>query len=374
MIYTVFSTTADAAMQWKAELLEYSWGRINQPGELVRLVAHAPQDRLPRHRLARVASTMSWSPHPYTGDSYAPYNTAAALLEWLFTERIDGTVLLVEPGCVFRAAVATEVGPGQAQGTAWRGLAHTGTGPFGLDPSLAFLDRFCVNRTLEIPRVTLPVLIHAGDLRRLAARWLELMSLIREEMAVSTGSRPDDAAEIAYAVAAAEAGVAHTIADLGGDTGASPSRVPLLEYKRPIESENGDIAWDERAYQPWTAVDPQGAAQGSAREFLALLEEHITRRANGGDLAFLRPRRRPGVRVGRILDRILLEIPGRADTCSLNPSAAAIWELCDGARSLADVGRELEQRFQLAPGTLGADIQSVIDHLESVGALDLASA
>jgi hypothetical protein len=310
MIHTVFCTNADGTMQWQAEFLEYSWGRVNQPGELVRLVARAPQERLPRHRLARVASSMSWSPHPYTGDSYAPYNTAAALLEWMFTERIDGTILLVEPNCAFRAALATEVGPGQAQATAWRDFAHAGTGPFGLDPSLAFLDRFCVNRTLEIPRVTLPVLIHASDLRRLTARWLELMSLIREEMALSAGHRPDDAAEIAYAVAAAEAGVAHAITDLGADAGAGPRTSPLLRYSRRIESANGDIAWDESAYQAWTAVDPQRAAPGSGREFLALLDEFITRRAAGGYLALLRPVRRPGVRVGRVLDRILLEILG----------------------------------------------------------------
>jgi hypothetical protein len=243
-----------------------------------------------------------------------------------------------------------------------------------LGPSLALLDRFCVDRTLEPPRVTLPLLIHASDLRRLAARWLELTSIIREETATGAQGRFADAAAIAYAVAAAEAGVAHTIADLGVDTGAGSSRSPLLAYDRPIGSETGDLVWDMRAYRAWTAVDPQRAAPGTGREFLTVLAEYIARRATGGELAFLRPRRRPGVRVGRVLDCTLLEIPGRPDTFSLNPSAAAIWELCDGARSLADLGSELEQRFQLPPGALGADIQSVIDRLESVGALDLEPA
>jgi hypothetical protein len=368
VIHTVFITTANDPMQWQSELLEYSWGRVRQPGELVRLVAVGSAERLPRHRLARVVGTMRWSPHPYTGDPYPAYDKPASLLEWLFTERIDGTILLVEPTCVFRAAVPTEVEPGQAQATAWPGFPHAGSGPFGLGPSLEFLDRFCVDRTLAPPRVRLPLLIHASDLRKLAARWLELTSILREEMA--TGEH----AAIAYTIAAVEAAVPHSIADLGVDIGADPSRAPLLEYSRSIESEKGEPVWDMQAYRAWTAVDPQRAAPGTGREFLTALAEYVARRATGGELAFLRPRRRPGVRVGRVLDRTLLEIPGRADTFSLNPSAAAIWELCDGARSLADVGSELEQRFQLPPGALGADIQAVIDRLEGVGALDLEPA
>ena len=39
MIYTVFSTTDSPYMQWQSELLEYSWKKVGQPGELIRLVA-----------------------------------------------------------------------------------------------------------------------------------------------------------------------------------------------------------------------------------------------------------------------------------------------------------------------------------------------
>jgi hypothetical protein len=368
VIFTVFSTTAN---EWQAELLEYSWGRVKQPGELVRLVGIGPHEPLPRHRLARVTGTLCWSPHPYTGDVYPPYSKAAAVLEWLFTERIEGTILLVEPDCVFRAPVAHEVAPGEAQATAWPGLPRTEEGPFGLGPSFAFLERFCVNRALELPRVTRPVLIHSSDLRKLAARWLELMSIIRVETAHSMPGGLGAADEIAYAVAAAEADIPHAITQLGVDTSARHSTAPLLHYRRPIESTRGQVVWDQRVYRSWDRVDPQGAAPGTGRDFLAVLEEYVARRAEGGELAFLRPRRRTGVRVGRVLDQTVLEIPGRSDTLSLNPSAAAIWDLCDGARGLADLTRELATRFQLPPDDMRPDVQSVIERLERVGALDL---
>ena len=371
MIFTVFSTTANEAMQWQSEILEYSWGRVRQPGELVRLVGIGPHEPLPRHWLARVTGTLCWSPHPYTGDVYPPYNKAASLLEWLFVEHIEGTILLVEPDCVFRAAVAQEVGPGEARAAAWPGLPRLGEGPFGLGPSFAFLERFCVKRELELPRVTFPVLIHSSDLRKLAARWLELMSIIRVETAQSTHGSLGDADGIAYAVAAAEADIPHAITDLGVEPSARCSQAPLLHYSQPIESERAEVVWDKRTYRSWDRVDPRCAAPGMGRDFLALLEEYVARRAEGGELAFLRPQRRTGVRVGRVLDQTVLEIPGRSDTLSLNPSAAAIWELCDGARGLADLTRELATRFQVTPDNMRSDVQSVIERLESVGALDL---
>ncbi len=371
MIFTVFSTAANRARQWQADLLEYSWGRVRQPGELVRLVALAPHESLPRHRLARVTRTLCWSPHPYTGDVYPPYSIAASLLEWLFAERISGTILLIGPDCVFRAAVAQEVEPGAARATPWSGLPHKGNGPFGIGPEFAFLERFCVNRALELPRVGFPLLIHSSDLRKLAARWLELMSIIRAETASHVHGSLGEADQIAYAVAAAEADIPHAIAELGVDTATRDIEAPVLDYSRPIESTRGEVVWDKRLYQGWDRVDPLRAAPGSGRDFLTMLEEYVARRAAGGELAFLRPRPRAGVRVGRVLDQTVLEVPGRSDTLSLNPSAAAIWELCDGARGLADLACELATRFQMAPEDMRSDVQAVIERLESVGALDL---
>ena len=60
-----------------------------------------------------------------------------------------------------------------------------------------------------------------------------------------------------------------------------------------------------------------------------------------------------------------------SDTLSLNASGAYIWELCDGARSLAEITHDLEARFGMPPGSVHDDVRSVIDRLENVGALEL---
>lgn len=373
MIYTVFCTSGDGEMQWQAELLEYSWGRARQPGELVRLVAARPGDQVPGHRLARVVQTQCWSPHPYTGDLYSPYHKAAALLEWLFTERIDGTILMLDPNSAFRAPVASEVKRGQAWATAWPELPR-GDGPFGLGAGFEFLHGVCVDRTLELPAVTLPVLIHSTDLRKITARWLELMSIIRAETAASEQGPLFNADAIAYVIAVAEAGLRHTVSDLGVRTNEPESLASIIDYRHPITSTDGECVWSLNTHRNLDPVPAERAQAGTGREFLTLLAELHKRRAQGLELALLKPRRHNGVREGKILGSMFLEIPGRADTVSLNTSGAAIWEVCDGTRSLDEINDELETRFEMPPGSLRADIEVVIKRLEGIGALRLEPA
>ena len=361
MIYSVFCAGAGGEAPWRSQLLGYSWGRARQPGELVHLRAQGTPAAPPSHPLARVMETERWSPHPYTGDPYPPYQNAAALLEWLFVERIEGTVLVLEPTSAFLAPVSDEVRPGQARGTAWTELPR-GDGPFGLGPGFDFLQGVCVDRTLALAAVRLPVLIHSTELRRLVARWLELMSIIRAETAGACA----DADKIAYAIAAAEARVAHATAELG-----------LASPRLLVPSDSGRTAWDPDVHGPWESQspDPAPAYPGVAPpEFLTLLSEFLERRAQGLELSLLRPHRQKGVREGKILGSMFLEIPGRHDTVSLNASGAAIWEVCDGTRSLAEVNRELEARFEMPAGSLRADVEVVIKRLERIGALRLTPA
>jgi len=183
--------------------------------------------------------------------------------------------------------------------------------------------------------------------------------------------RRPDADRIAYAIAAAEAGVRHTAAEMRIGTDSPDSAAPILDYRCPIAAANGTV-WAMGTYTPWDAVEPERSPPGMGREFLALLAAYVERHAKGVELAFVRPCRRKGVREGRILGSLFLEVPGRSDTVSLNASGAAIWDCCDGARSLAEINQALEARFEMPPGSLRADVQAVIQRLESIGAVRLA--
>lgn len=369
MIITVFVTTHQEDEHWCAEFLEHSWIQAGQSGELVRLVACEPDAPLPMHSMARVVRTMPYNPHPYVHDEFAGYNLPAALLDWLYSEAVDATLLLLDVKSIFLEALEMEVSPGEAVGNTWREWP-AGDGPFGLADRYINLRAFCVNRKLKPPRVQWPVLIHSRELRKMAARWLELTALIRCEAHDNDG-RPADAHKIAYAVAAAEYGVGHKSRKLASAPPDRRADRAVLSYAAPICSANGDTVWEADSYQPWSGCDPALARAGAGRAFLSRLQDYVAMRGSGEHLGLRRPRRCPGVREAHLPDRMVLEVPGIEQPLNLNSSAAAIWKLCDSTRTLADIADELEQRFEVPRGELCADIDRAINLLHAGGAVDL---
>jgi len=373
MIVTVFVTNADRNFQWQSELLEHTWQQVKQPGELVRLVASPEQQSLPLHGLARVVRTRCWNPHPYVQDGYPLYNTPAGLWEWLLSERIDASLLLLDPDSVLLDSFQQEVGPGEAVGHDWPGMPCNGRGPFGLTKDYQNLQAFCVNRELRLSGVQFPVLIHSSDLTKIAPRWLELTAIIRTQVGRHVGG-PSDALKVAYAIAAAEYRVPHAVRKMACETSDARADQPVLNYRQPVETAQGKILWDPEVYQPWQACEPERAAAGAGREFLHLLQQYAASRNSFMHLRLRRPRRRYGVREAMILDKMLLEVPGLTEPLQLNSSAAAIWKLCDNRRSLADIATTLADTFRVPRERICADVEHAINELHCDGALDLEAA
>jgi pyrroloquinoline quinone biosynthesis protein D len=75
------------------------------------------------------------------------------------------------------------------------------------------------------------------------------------------------------------------------------------------------------------------------------------------EVAISRPQLAPGVRLhwDGVRERHVLLFPEGA--LALNPTAAAVLELCDGKRSLDDVARELSERYS------GADVADDVEQL-----------
>ncbi len=369
MIITVFVTTADARDQWRAELLEHTWMQAGQPGELVRLVACPADTALPMHSMARVVRTMPYCPHPYLNDDFHGYNQPAALLEWLFREQVDATLLILDVDTLMLEPVREEVSPGAAIGNPWRDWPK-GDGPFGLSKDFQNLQAFCINRELKPARLRFPALIHSSDLKKMAARWLELTALIRCEVNCVAG-KIHEAHQVAYAIAAAEYRIPHKLRKLAVVPGDRQVDRPLLDYRPPTESAKGEIIWDPETYVPWSECDPSKARAGPGREFLKRLQDYVSLRESGEHLRLRRPLRCHGVREAHLPDRMVLEIPGVEQPLSLNTSAAAIWELCDNQRTLSEIADVLEKQYKVPRKLLCGDIDLAITHLHTGGAVDL---
>ncbi|MDA1316215.1 MAG: hypothetical protein O2968_23090, partial [Acidobacteria bacterium] len=116
MIYSVVCTDVNEYVNWQCELLEYTWKRAGQPGELIRLVTCPEDTKLPVHRYARVIRIAA--PSSRTG-GYVAFERLFALQNWLKLERPEGSVLIMDPDCVFRQAIVEEVEPGAPRAQHW---------------------------------------------------------------------------------------------------------------------------------------------------------------------------------------------------------------------------------------------------------------
>jgi Coenzyme PQQ synthesis protein D (PqqD) len=69
-------------------------------------------------------------------------------------------------------------------------------------------------------------------------------------------------------------------------------------------------------------------------------------------------------------EEVLLFAQGRQVVHALNASAWAVWDLCDGSRTVREIGRELAEVVGRTPGELGPDILSTVQQLGTLGLLD----
>jgi hypothetical protein len=283
MIYTVFSTTDNPYMNWQSRLLEFSWEEVNQPGELIRLVATSERDHLPSSQHAQVIPTWPWDKHPITGDRYVIYNKPASLSQWLTTHKPEGTVLFIDPDCVFRAPIITEVTPGHSLSQKWIDFRSEATYYSSEDNApVNLIQQFCKHNHELLQGVMIPTLIHTHDLRLLVTRWLEVTGQIRQGIRNREGQPLWESDMFGYIIAAAECGLVQEPADLGICTNWLPADVPnapIIHYCQSIQSQQDEPLWDKRSYRPWGKIaNPQQAKCDYGRDFFSLLNRFIESR------------------------------------------------------------------------------------------------
>lgn len=77
----------------------------------------------------------------------------------------------------------------------------------------------------------------------------------------------------------------------------------------------------------------------------------------------------PGVVVEEMGEEVLLYRPTTHKAIHLNGTAAAIWKLCDGTRTLNDLVACLETAFPDAKPRIAREVRDVVDQLLRDGAL-----
>lgn len=76
----------------------------------------------------------------------------------------------------------------------------------------------------------------------------------------------------------------------------------------------------------------------------------------------------------RLDNEILLYHPGLTKAIHLNETAALVWELCDGLRSVEEIGTLLADAFPDQTDQVQSDVAAVVARLSTEGALQLSTA
>jgi hypothetical protein len=82
-----------------------------------------------------------------------------------------------------------------------------------------------------------------------------------------------------------------------------------------------------------------------------------------------RPLHTPGLVTSEVLDELVAYAPATSQAVSLNVSARAIFELCNGTRTVDDICDELSGSVGMPPDALRADVQAAIDQMRDLGLL-----
>jgi PqqD family protein of HPr-rel-A system len=81
----------------------------------------------------------------------------------------------------------------------------------------------------------------------------------------------------------------------------------------------------------------------------------------------VRPQRAPGIRVYPLGDDALVYLPATGAAFSLNRSARAILELCDGQSTVAEIGHELREAIGCPTEGMARDVGQGVAELRQAG-------
>jgi hypothetical protein len=86
------------------------------------------------------------------------------------------------------------------------------------------------------------------------------------------------------------------------------------------------------------------------------------------------PRRVASLLECDLTEELLLHVPDSAVALSLNATARAVWELCDGHRTIETIAFDLTQRFHASPGEILTAVQDVVQRLAQLGLIEVPGA
>lgn len=179
--------------------------------------------------------------------------------------------------------------------------------------------------------------------------------------------------QLAYLVACAEYNLRYESAVLGTEVGSRAGNdTPIVCFSNPAVDDDGKSIFDKRTYEPWSRIDPRFETKHK-HDLIALINDYVDKQISieAPTPAGSRPRRSEGIMEGRVLDELLLERPSDGAKLWLNSSGKAIWELCDGSRTIEDIAVELGTRYSVNHRTVLPEACTLVGQLQNIDFIEL---
>lgn len=279
--FVLYSTSNTHYQSWQCDLLEYSYLKSGQKGELICLCSEGENNELPERTsdIAKVIQLPSYMKNPKTGDFWGIANKLGSLDAWIGEQKEEGSVLFLDPDMVFIQTVDTKIPMGKVEegkvfGQRW------------IDPGIPghpIFDKYCKKNRDRINASTIfmyPYVMHTADIRKTMARYYELSHEIRDK------EKKWESDMYALVIVAAEFGLeVETIDDLGVCNNweeYNQQSTPIVHFPGPFLDKDGKKIWFKQDFteqtltQPWSNLpNPLDAKSQAECSTLALLKNHV---------------------------------------------------------------------------------------------------
>ncbi|MDR4499309.1 MAG: PqqD family protein [Candidatus Scalindua sp.] len=141
----------------------------------------------------------------------------------------------------------------------------------------------------------------------------------------------------------------------------NPSEYPLINETAEETEKNADTL--QQMYARWN-VD-------TLKDDIQSVDLDIDGLKHSIDITSAHPCRLNGIEEHSILDETVLYSPENEAAFSLNSSAKAIWELCEGKYTVLEISQKLGARFGISPQELLDDVKTTVTQLHKLVLLEL---
>ena len=269
-IYIIYSISNSPYQEWQADLLDYSFKKVKQPGTLIRLCSEDwkyPKRKTPLSKEGVTIRTPNFS--KLTSKINWPVMNKTGSLKYIFKNKKlqdEDTLIFLDPDMIFIKTWNPEVKKGTAYGQEWKGYSNSSCQKAAVQPELCPADKKeCL---------MYPFAIKAGDMKNLVD---DIEQFSRKGYLKCNGWMADMAAfTTAMVKNKISAETRENIGLCNNWDNHNDEAAPIMHYCQRIKDKFGEVIWNKWTYKPWELPpDFSQATNKVDREVLKTLQEFI---------------------------------------------------------------------------------------------------